>query len=110
MTIQNKEIIVFEAEEFDEKEWPETNAIKFIEWFSEKVNIIPSEYRNTAEIEMDSACSYESSSYVTLKIWYVRPETPAEERHRIMTRENDNEIIERRERERLRFLKAKYEG
>jgi len=109
MTIQNKTIVIFNQEQY-EKEWPEENAIEFIKWFSDKVNTIPSEYRNKARIELESITSYESSSYVHIEISYVRPETPEEEKSRMDNNDYNNKAHEKRERNQLSILKAKYEG
>jgi len=56
MNIRDIEIVIFEQEEHD-GEWPEENAAKFIKWFSDKVNTIPIEYRDSAKIELDSMSS-----------------------------------------------------
>jgi len=109
MTIQNKTIVIFNKEQYD-GEWPEENAVEFINWFSDKVNNIPSEYRDKAIIELDSVLSYESSSYVNIEISYVRPETPEEEKNRMDAKNNSNKILEKRDRKQLSILKDKYEG
>lgn len=105
---KNKEIIIFDQEQYD-GEWPPENAMKCLAWFSAKVEDIPQEFRSTAKIEIEGFGGYEGSAYANIKITYVRPETDEEVAERELKESNQKSQQELRERQQLAALKAKYE-
>jgi len=98
---------VFKKEQYD-GDWPERNAIEFLAWFEEKINSIPEEFRREAKIELEALSSYEESAYVSLEIYYYRPETGDEELVRKSKEQNRIELVKQRELKQLEELKRKY--
>ena len=62
-------------------DWPPEEATEAIAWFQNKLKDVPGEFRSTARIEIDSTSRYDST-YATIEIGYVRPETDEEEAQR----------------------------
>ncbi len=98
---------VFDAERHD-AEWPPTNAIKFLEWFAGKLELIPDEYRKNATFEIESVSSYEDSHYSYIQISYERQETDIEMASREAKELRNQEICRENELLLLASLKAKY--
>jgi len=105
-----KEIIVtvFCEDEYN-KDWPPENAVGFVEWFAQKLEQVPVEYRSKATIALDSVGSYEDSHYVNIGISYSRPETDKEEQNRLAYENNKMLRLKENELRTLAELKAKYE-
>jgi len=108
MTKQIK-ITIFYQEQYGGPDWPPEDAIKYIEWFSEKLASIPEEHRKNAKIELDSSGGYEDSSYVKIKIYYSREETDLEIQAREEKERFAREETKKRDLAMLSALKAKYE-
>ena len=106
---KNKEITVFEQEQYD-GEWPPTGAVECIAWFNSKIEEIPAEFQSTAKVEIEGVGGYEGSSYASITIRYTRPETDSEMESR--EREECNKVAQQelREKQQLAALKAKYGG
>lgn len=88
-------------------DWPPTDAAGALAWFRAKLDDIPAEFRDGAKIEFDSLGRYDST-YATIEISYVRPETDEEEAQREQWAAAQ---AERRRAEELRMLatlQAKY--
>ena len=102
-------IEVFNKEQY-EGEWPQENAIKFLAWFEEKIKSIPEEFRDESRVELESVPSYENSAYLSIGIYYYRPETDEEERVRKSREQNRAELQRQRELRQLEELKRKYDA
>lgn len=88
-------IEVFNKEQY-QGEWPEENAIKFLEWFEEKISSIPEEFRSSAKVELESVSGYEDSSYAAIEIYYYRPETEEEAKVRESKEQNRAALVKQR--------------
>lgn len=68
-------------------DWPSHNLKAAIDWFQNKLLLVPEEYRDKAELILDA---YEYRDGTELKIWitYDRLETDAEEASRIALEED----------------------
>jgi len=105
MDIQVK---VFEGESsYGQKDWPSEKATEFIKWFQNKVDLIPSEYRDKAVIELTSSTVWDSS-VVDLTISYTRPETIEEQQAREFEAIRRQQQQESTERQTLTYLRSKY--
>ena len=93
---------VFCAEEYGSTSWP-TNALEFLEWFSEKVSSVPEEYRTTATIRITS-----DYDIVEMILEYTRSETDAEEAFRTTLEVRNADRKREQELRMLAELKAKY--
>ncbi len=93
-------IIRTTIDEYNEN-WPPKPANEYISWFQARLNEIPTEYRNTAEIEINSQRpnTFETDR-AYIQITYYRPETDEEENIRL-TNENH-----RKEQQRLTELRT----
>jgi len=100
---------IFDQEQYGGSDWPPGDAIKFVEWFTEKVSSIPEDHRKKAKIELDSSNGYEGISYVRIKIHYNREETDLEMMAREEKERYAREETKRRDLAMLSALKAKYE-
>lgn len=76
---KNVSVTIFDGDEYA-TDWPPTNAIECVAWFSRKLESIPHEYRDAASINIASVSGrdYSYSHYVRIDIWYRRPETDEE--------------------------------
>ncbi len=96
-------VSVFETPRFNRmRDWPPTSLVGFIDWFQQKLNAIPKQYRDLAWIDLRT--DYEGVSwYVDFSIYYTRPETNIEidERVKWEHKTRSSEANERREYERL---------
>ena len=103
-----KTVTVVAAEQYDEG-FPPTNLLAFTKWLETHLASIPPEYRGGAEIVFDHVESYGDSVYVTVHIFYERPETQEEAAERAAC--SRHALAEKELRERLLYaqLKAKYE-
>jgi len=93
---------------YDDKnssDWPATNPIKFIQWFQEKIDLIPDEFKESASIEISS----DDAGVPEIDIYYYRPENEEETEKRLSRlsmleyRKKQNELKQ------LKYLKEKYE-
>ena len=71
-------------------------------------NMIPEEYRASAECEITSKGGYEDSHYASIEVTYGRPETDAEVTDRLRSELLRKEVKERQERETFKMLQKKY--
>jgi hypothetical protein len=72
-----KEVRIFRQERYD-GEWLPEKLSDAIAWLQEKLESVPTEYRDSAKIEIDSVSSWEDSHYASIEISYRRPPTEAE--------------------------------
>lgn len=98
----------YSAEQYDSS-FPPSNLKLFIEHFSKILGSIPEAYRDQAEIEVGSHSQYDCH-YAEIEVSYTRPETAEEQAARADNERVRIEQHERREREVLSQLKAKYGG
>lgn len=101
-------ITIIDVEQYDEG-FPPYKLLEFQEWIADKIAEIPSEYRDSATIKIDSVASWEDSHYSNVNIEYRRPMTEVEEKKREddrNARKKKEEFLERRQ---LEILKKKYE-
>ena len=89
--------------------WPPSNAIEFISWLTEKIELIPIEYRKEAIIDINSQHGYDETTYADIKIYYTRPETDEEMADREALEDRCKKLVIERELLKLVELKAKYE-
>lgn len=102
VTLVNQERYDSGPFEFDDK------LVSFVSKVAVILESIPMEFRNSAEIEIDSHSGYEGSSYASIKIEYARPAS-AEEKAACDAQIEDRRAWERdRELAQLNALKAKY--
>jgi len=104
---KQKRVTVFDKEQYN-GDWPPSNATEFVAWFAEKISEIPVEYRETAQIDIDSSSCYDSS-FASIEIFYDRPETDDEmslREHEELRKQREQEL---RELQTLATLKKKYE-
>ncbi len=106
---KQKRVDVFNKEKYDGA-WPPLGATEFVAWFARKLGEIPSEYWASANIEIDSRSVCEGSSYASIEIYYVRPETDEEMAFRESEELFIKEAQKKRELRTLADLKAKYES
>ncbi len=90
-----------------------TKASEFIAWIQQFIATIPDEYRAAARVEIeseDNGYGGDCSCTSNLTVSYVRPETDAEWEDRLQSQRLRETEAERRERQKLAELKAKYES
>ena len=97
-------ITVFKASSYYSEEWPPENLLKFRDWIDQQINSIPEEYKATATFEIENK---DGNTHLT--IGYNREETDEEEAERKRSEAERISVKERRERQMLAELKAKYE-
>lgn len=107
---QKIQITVFDKEQYDDGDWPPANFPKCVEWFAEKLESIPAEYRVSSQIEIGSEGGYEGSHYSHISITYWRTETNAEEKKREGEEAARRDNTKRRELMELQRLQSKYNG
>lgn len=95
---------VFNSEQYDGRDWPSENAIDFIGWFNEKISLIPEEFRDSSTIDISSPYDY-----VSIEIYYKRPETEEEIKEREFKAQKIAEIEKFMELNKLEQLKKKYD-
>ncbi len=100
-------VTIFNQEIYD-GEWPPQNAIACLKWFTDKINSIPEEYIDNAEIEFDSVSGYEGEHYAHISISYTRPETDEEKLKREESTKAMAERTKANELRQLAELKLKY--
>ena len=91
-----------------EGEWMPEGLVDAIEWLRHFLEEVPAEFRDSAEIRIDSEGGWEDSHYANIEIYYRRPPTEAEKRKRLSDERDRKAALERDERETLAALKAKY--
>lgn len=96
---------VYERESYGDGEQMPDNLVEAIVWLQSKLDLVPDQYRSTAEIEI-SAADYS----LEMEINYKRPETDAEITERLERARLSREYETRRELEQLRRLQTKYYG
>jgi len=92
----DKLVTVFSGEQYD-SDWPQEDAKEFIAWFQSKLDSIPAEYRDKVTIDLESESGYESSSSLTMDIYYYRPETKEEEVERLKVEQERANSIKNRD-------------
>jgi hypothetical protein len=84
-----------------------TKPKEFFEWWTDKLNAVPPEYRHTTKIELEVMENYDYHT-LELQVIYTRPES----REEAAKREDEELMRESRVRakelEQLKRLKAKY--
>ena len=93
--MMNKTIKVFE----DDCAYFPTKATEFLAFWQEKLMLIPVEYRDSAEIEIETYQSYESE-YIQATVSYTRPENKEEKQER-ENREACNDKVRKHEKLRM---------
>lgn len=90
------QVVLFSS---DKEELP-TNLREFSTWINTLLmDCVPPEYRDVAEIEIDTRGGYDDGYEIVVEVFYWRPETHEEERAR------KTEYRERQEKA-VRFLEA----
>ena len=84
--------------------------IDVIAFLQEKLAEIPEQYRENAEIEIDTVDGYEGLYHVEIIIYYSRPETDEEMNIRLNLENQRRKEIEQQELAQLKALKEKYNG
>jgi hypothetical protein len=100
-------ISVIDAEQYDAN-FPPSGLLKFSKWLQSKIDAIPEEYREKAEIEIGSISGYEGSHYARISISYWRPETSAEIAERARKENARREDEEERARQMYEQLRQRF--
>ena len=107
---RNIRVDVFNGEQYDGGDWPGNTPAELLRWFEGKISAIPTEFMDTARVKLDTASGYEGASYVSIEIYYHRPETDEEAAAREARERADAERLKQRDLSRLEELKRKYGG
>lgn len=84
----NKTVYVYDEEDVCLPD----NAIKFMEFFQEKLSLIPDEYIDIARIDLNGYTI--DCSSMDVEVYYYRPETDSESEERIAKKNNEElEVI-----------------
>jgi len=97
---------LYEAEEYDRK-WPPTDLLNFLQWIHEILVQIPIDARDTARIII-SAVEKTDGPCAHMRVSYYRQETDEEMEDRAGKDRERRQEEERRERDLLAKLQAKY--
>ncbi len=100
-------VSVFDEDQND-GDWPPENAAGFLSWFTEKINLIPVEFREKAKIEIDGDGDGDGCSYASILIYYYRPKTEQEKERYRQDEISRTKSVRQRELQQLAKLKAKY--
>ncbi len=104
---QEKTITVYEEEYIFIPE----KAKEFLEFWRDKLGLIPAEYIESAEIKIYLGYEqYDDGGFVVGKVTYERPETDEEEEQRESDEANTEAGFRAKELFQLAQLKAKYPG
>jgi len=98
-------IIVFEDDDIED-DIP-TAPAEFMAFWREKIDLIPQEFMDTANIDLVGDSRWESG-YLEARISFTRLETDEEEAARLKKEEDRRKFIENQELCQLENLKAKY--
>ena len=90
------------------KDWPPTDAIGCVAWFTRKLDAVPEEYRANALIDISGADDYDNDTYVRIVVSYKRPETDAEMSDRLDAELQQKQLRKEYELFELARLKKKY--
>ena len=98
-------VVVYDDGEYSHT-FPSVPGVGLIGWLSEKINTIPEEHRDSADIEIYSVGDFDDH-WLNIRITYTRLETSEEEKERLSdaNKARQKELVER---ELLKQLKAKY--
>lgn len=99
------DVIIFDSEHANE-EIPESPE-DFLEFWRQKFDKIPPEYRSSGNIEMEAEQIYDVP-YVKILVSYKRPENKEEEEYRKNKEKRIQDDIKEREIRELKRLKEKY--
>ena len=103
---ENKKFVsIFEDNWDDSSDWPPEKPEGFLEWFKNKFDEIPDEYKDRACVFL-SGDTINGEPYATLNIYYNRPETDDETK----TREKLQINIDRHNKEDIDRLVEKHYG
>jgi hypothetical protein len=106
MSKKNVNICVVDIDDCD-GDWPPSNAIETVDWFTRKLNLVPIEYRASANFDISHSEKYDSV-YARISLYYCRPETDEE----TVEREKQEKYLEELRKERdltlLAELQKKY--
>ncbi len=80
---------------------------KFLQWWKDKFDLVPEEYRHTAKVDLDITDHY-GSCILECSITYVRPETKEEETARLADEQRRDSATKAKELNLLQVLKTKY--
>lgn len=100
---------VIDAEQYDEG-FPPSGLLDFSKWLQSKIDAIPEEYRETAQIEIESVSSYEDTHYASISINYWRPETDEEIEARVQKERIRREAEEEKARQTYEKLRQRFGG
>ncbi len=79
-----------------------------MKFWQEKIDLIPPEFIDTAEICIEANPYYSDSASLDIEVYYKRPETDEEVQTRVMRERARRDYIERQELCQLEELKKKY--
>jgi len=85
-----------------------TKPDELIAFFQEKIALVPEEYKDTAEIEIEAESIFDNYTALNIKITYRRPESDEEEKKRLEREKAQKEWRENQELCQLEKLKEKY--
>ena len=82
-------------------------AEEFLKFFTEKINLIPPEFMDTAQIEIEPNMDYDSP-VMDLNIYYMRPETEKEISEKEQRENEQKELQKERDIKLIIELKKKH--
>lgn len=88
-------------------DFPSENLTDFIQWFQDKLDKIPPEYRDSATVDFST---YDDETNIRLQVSYLRPETKEESELRLKLEAERLNTLRQYELKQLEKLKAKYPG
>ena len=104
-----KTVKVLDTEQY-EADFPPDNLVALNEWLQGYLASIPPEYRKDAKVHLGYREDHGDSIWVTVRIFYTRPETPEEIAERVNRRAEAVAEKERQEKLLYSQLKVKYES
>ena len=100
-------VTVADVEQYN-ADFPPSGLSAFAAWLQDRIAEIPPEYRDSSEIDFGYTYGYDDDVWVTLKIWYERPETPEEASEKARAVAEAAAKREAYERDLYSILKVKY--
>ena len=97
------EVMLYVREYFESEQWPPESLEKFVKWIQIYLEEIPTEFRSSATIEIES-----DDSGAIISIQYERPQTAKEASDKVSKAENRRRELETRELRTLKQLLDKY--
>jgi hypothetical protein len=105
---EKKVLVEFSYENSYDGDWPSTNPQGFLNWFAQKIKLVPEEFRQDITIDLESDQDGHGGAWPTISIYYYRPQTEEEKTKEIKDIEITKKMFMLSELDTLATLKAKY--